>query len=35
VNLWRVGDDICDTWLNKTGPRTPGFAHAMLKLTGH
>jgi alpha-galactosidase len=27
VNLWRVGDDICDTWLNKTGARNPGYAH--------
>jgi alpha-galactosidase len=27
VNLWRVGDDICDTWFNKTGARNPGYAH--------
>ncbi len=27
VNLWRVGDDICDTWFNKTGTRNLGFAH--------
>jgi alpha-galactosidase len=27
VNLWRVGDDICDTWLNKTGARNSGYAH--------
>jgi alpha-galactosidase len=27
VNLWRVGDDICDTWLNKTGANSPGTSH--------
>jgi alpha-galactosidase len=27
VAMWRVGDDICDTWFNKTGPRNPGYSH--------
>ncbi|MES1166121.1 MAG: glycoside hydrolase family 27 protein [Verrucomicrobiota bacterium] len=27
VNLWRVGDDICDTWFNKTGSRNAGYTH--------
>ncbi len=27
VNLWRVGDDICDTWFNKTGARNAGYTH--------
>lgn len=27
TNLWRVGDDICDTWLNKTGANSAGTSH--------
>jgi alpha-galactosidase len=27
VNMWRVGDDDCDTWFNKTGARNAGYTH--------